>query len=140
MWVRPATPNERSFVRHCARDCRDYASGAFSGEHVEKVLQRLGPDQRKVYVAFVWNSQREPEPVGITIKGAGNDLAWAMAPEHRRKGLAFKMVRLVADAGYLARIDASDIASTKIAQRVGFDLIEDGPIQLWRADRVPPYA
>lgn len=59
--------------------------------------------------------------------------------EAPKKGLGKAMVSLVALPGQIARIRSDDIASQRIADYAGFDLIEDGELQRWQATRVEPY-
>jgi hypothetical protein len=139
MWVRPAESRQRDFIRRCIADSRGYASGAFNDLRMAVLLRQLGPDQRKVFVACVPAAPGSRDLVGVTFMEFAGDLSWAIAPEHRKKGYGTRMVTLVAYPYHVARIDASDVASAKIAQRTGFDLIEDGSIQKWRGDRVVAY-
>lgn len=79
------------------------------------------------------------QKVGSILVEVTLEIRWVVAPEHRGRGLAKKMVGLVAEPEHIALIESSDAASQIIAARAGFDLIDDGLIQLWRACRAEPY-
>jgi RimJ/RimL family protein N-acetyltransferase len=79
------------------------------------------------------------ENVGSVMIRRNGELRWTVSPRHRGKGLGKRMVALVAEPGHIARIDAGDVASQKIASHAGFDLVQDGHVQLWRADRAEAY-
>lgn len=140
--MRPAAANQISFVRHCICDCLDYASNVFDRSRIAKLLKRMDVTARRIFIACVPSENGQREPVGVVIitpRGRGREIGWAVAPEHRRKGLGSRMVGLAAQHGDVAQIESADRVSAKIAQRAGFDLVKDGPLQLWRADRTPPF-
>lgn len=140
--MRPAIADQTSFVSYCIRDCCHYASDVFNQNRITKLLDRIGVTGRSIFVACIPTEKGQREPVGVVIitpSGRSRELCWAVSPEHRRRGLGSRMVALAAQHGDVAQIESADQASAKIARRTGFDLVNDGPVQLWRADRIPPY-
>lgn len=96
--------------------------------------RRGGKEKRQVMVAEQAGAQ-----VGSLLIDNDHELRWTVAHEHRGKGCGKRMGALVTLPGYVARIRSDDIASQRIADQVGFDLVEDGDVQVWRATRVEPY-
>lgn len=126
-------------MHRCLHESIGYRSGASAEAEISNILRRLKPEQRSVFVASLPAGKGRRKLVGLVIKGRMGGLRWAISPEHRRQGIGTRMVRLVAELGQIALIECTDVASAKIAERAGFDLIENGPIQLWRADRAAPW-
>jgi len=63
--------------------------------------------------------------VRINEESTGNMLSWTIAPDHRRKGYGYALVRAVAEkaGGQLkAQIKTKNIASRKIAESIGLHL------------------
>ena len=132
---------QRAFVQRCIAGSASHGGGAFAAQPLATALNRLGRSQRRVFVASVPGEGGRRRDVGVLIKTRrGQELHWAVALECRGRGHGARMVALVAEPGMMARIARADLASAKIAQRAGFNLVEDGRVQLWRADRTPPYA
>lgn len=84
-------------------------------------------------------AEQRGEKVGSLIVEPTYEMRWTIAPQHRQKGLAKRMVGLVAEPVHFALIDRSDVASRTIAEHAGFDLAVDGTIQVWRAIHATPY-
>ena len=119
MLVRPATRHDKTLLRALW--------GSTSPRDGEKV-------NRRAMVA-----ERSGERVGSLLIDNDFEVRWKVSPEHRGKGHGKRMVSLVTLPGYVAHIRSNDVASQRIADHAGFDLVEDGDVQVWRAARVEPY-
>lgn len=102
-------------------------------DHVAWLKNSLSNVHRVLMVA-----ELDGEPVG-TVRidhGKESELSWTVAPAHRGKGLGAAMV---AKGGghypFIAHIKRGNIASRKIAEKVGFRLESDGPLQKWIRER-----
>lgn len=77
-------------------------------------------------------AERHGQALG-TVRIDKGELSWAVAPEHRGKGVGKEMVALaVSLKPTFARIKSTNIASQKIAESAGFRLAQDGELQIWR--------
>jgi RimJ/RimL family protein N-acetyltransferase len=92
-------------------------------DHLRWLRRNLKDQFVKIYVGMAGDV-----PIGtvrINEDSTGNTLSWTIAPEHRRKGYGYTLVKAVAEksGGQLkAQIKAKNAASRKIAESIGLRL------------------
>lgn len=99
-------------------------------------LSRTLASKSLLYVA-----EEDGTPVGTCRIDQDGEISWTVAPEHRGKGHGREMVRLVsesADRPLLAEIKASNSASLKIVQDLGFRQTRDGEVTKWESEAPKP--
>lgn len=105
-------------------------------DHLQWLKASLCHQDRRLYIA-----EKKHIPVGTVRadfdKGAWT-LSWTVAPRHRGKGIASKMLALIVkefDEPLLAQVKADNIASSKVAKQVGFRLErEENNVLFYRLD------
>lgn len=90
--------------------------------------------------ALLYVAEENGVPLGTCRVDAGGEVSWTIASEHRGRGHGREMVRLVTEAAkrpLIAEVKASNLASLRIVQELGFQKIADGEVTRWISDRPP---
>lgn len=102
--------------------------------HLAWLEKSLQSESRKIYIA-----ESEGIPVGTVRFDFGEtcvEMSWTLAPEQRGRGLGSLLlktgVQLIHGSQVIARIKSSNVASIRIAEKVGFVRIrQEGDVLLF---------
>lgn len=132
MILRPACLDDAKALYAWRNDPETRANSCDSGavpwdRHVAWLQSALDNPDMTLLVA-----EQQGQALG-TVRIDKGELSWTVAPGHRGNGVGRQMVSLaVSLKPTFARIKSTNIASQKIAQNAGFELAEDGDLQIWR--------
>jgi RimJ/RimL family protein N-acetyltransferase len=129
--LRPATLRDADLLLEWRNDpatrAASYSNAAVaSDEHLAWLRDALASAERRLYVA-----EENGAPVGTVRADLANGvwhLSWTVAPQARGRGVAKRMVALLASriAGPIrAEVKAGNVASARIAEHAGMTLLRE---------------
>jgi RimJ/RimL family protein N-acetyltransferase len=101
-------------------------------DHVAWIEATLKRSDRELFIA-----ERDGEPVGTARidydESRMPQVSITVAPEHRGQGLSEPILAAALPAqGCEAEVKRENLASQRMVERVGFQLVEGGDLQIWR--------
>ncbi len=145
MWLIPASLRDACLLFEWARDKHGWLDVALpnsahwgSNEHRLKIS--LSKHKRRVLLASEQGqSTFRRRMVGLIVIDEGSTVRWAVCPQYDREAVATKMLKLIVEPHFSTMVDRDDDEAQRVLKAAGFDLLEDGDRQLWRADRALPW-
>jgi len=105
-------------------------------EHIAWLEASLAMETRQLLVAV------RGRPVGLVRidRDEATEMSWTVAPDARGQGVGRSMLAaaLPIRGRIVARIKSDNVASRRLASRVGFALLEPGPLERWELVRPIP--